>query len=71
MADTHTCNHGDHGHEAHKPKNVSSDPNAIYTCPMHPEIRQVGPGSCPKCGMGLEPLIADDSENDVAWRRAQ
>ncbi|MAF90664.1 MAG: copper-translocating P-type ATPase [Bdellovibrionaceae bacterium] len=31
---------------------------------MHPEIRQVGPGSCPKCGMGLEPLIADDSENE-------
>jgi len=28
----------------------------IYTCPMHPEVRQVGPGSCPKCGMALEPL---------------
>ena len=28
----------------------------IYTCPMHPEVRQTGPGSCPKCGMGLEPL---------------
>jgi Cu+-exporting ATPase len=27
----------------------------IYTCPMHPEIRQVGPGVCPKCGMALEP----------------
>ena len=27
----------------------------IYTCPMHPEIRQVGPGSCPICGMALEP----------------
>ncbi len=27
-----------------------------YTCPMHPEVRQVGPGSCPKCGMALEPL---------------
>ena len=27
-----------------------------YTCPMHPEIRQVGPGSCPICGMALEPL---------------
>jgi P-type Cu+ transporter len=26
-----------------------------YTCPMHPEVRQMGPGSCPKCGMGLEP----------------
>ena len=28
---------------------------AIYTCPMHPEVRQVGPGSCPICGMALEP----------------
>src|ERR1700736_2206230 len=27
----------------------------IYTCPMHPEVRQVGPGSCPICGMALEP----------------
>ncbi|MCV0371464.1 heavy metal translocating P-type ATPase [Filomicrobium sp.] len=36
---------------------------AIYTCPMHPEIRQVGPGSCPICGMALEPeLVSLDSE---------
>jgi Cu+-exporting ATPase len=32
---------------------------AIYTCPMHPEIRQVGPGHCPICGMALEPVLAD------------
>ncbi|MGB6350226.1 MAG: heavy metal translocating P-type ATPase [Pseudolabrys sp.] len=31
---------------------------AIYTCPMHPEIRQAGPGACPICGMALEPEIA-------------
>jgi len=30
----------------------------IYTCPMHPEIRQVGPGACPICGMALEPALA-------------
>jgi len=30
----------------------------IYTCPMHPEIRQVGPGACPICGMALEPVLA-------------
>ncbi|WP_416193392.1 heavy metal translocating P-type ATPase [Nitrobacter sp. TKz-YC01] len=30
----------------------------IYTCPMHPQIRQVGPGNCPICGMGLEPELA-------------
>ena len=30
----------------------------VYTCPMHPEVRQTGPGSCPICGMALEPLVA-------------
>ena len=33
-------------------------PHATYTCPMDPEVRQIGPGSCPKCGMALEPVIA-------------
>src|SRR5687767_12268365 len=33
-----------------------ADPDAEYTCPMHPEIRQKGPGSCPICGMALEPV---------------
>ena len=37
--------------------------DAIYTCPMHPEIRQVGPGNCPKCGMALEPLLATADED--------
>jgi len=38
---------------------------AIYTCPMHPEIRQAGPGACPICGMALEPELAsaDSSPN--------
>ncbi len=38
---------------------------AIYTCPMHPEIRRTGPGACPICGMALEPEIAtaDDGPN--------
>ena len=37
----------------------------IYTCPMHPQIRQIGPGSCPICGMALEPLlvVADSGPN--------
>jgi Cu+-exporting ATPase len=35
---------------------ASADESAEYTCPMHPEIRQIGPGSCPICGMGLEPV---------------
>ena len=39
---------------------VNAEPvpeGAVYTCPMHPEIRQVGPGSCPICGMALEPVL--------------
>ncbi len=35
---------------------------AIYTCPMHPQIRQVGPGSCPICGMALEPVTVSAVE---------
>ncbi|MDQ7251333.1 heavy metal translocating P-type ATPase [Dongia sedimenti] len=42
--------------KAEAPKPVKTD--AVFTCPMHPEIRQVGPGSCPICGMALEPLDA-------------
>jgi P-type Cu+ transporter len=40
-------------------------PGAIYTCPMHPEIRQDHAGSCPKCGMALEPEMPtlDEGEN--------
>jgi Cu+-exporting ATPase len=51
------------------PKTPAPDPTvspgAIYTCPMHPEIRQVGPGSCPICGMALEPetVTADSGPN--------
>ena len=37
-------------------RRTGADTAATYTCPMHPEIRQVGPGSCPICGMALEPL---------------
>ena len=41
---------------ARPPKPAPS--SAIYTCPMHPQIRQVGPGNCPICGMALEPEVA-------------
>src|SRR4029079_17577878 len=34
-----------------------ADPAAISTCPMHPEVRQQGPGACPICGMALEPAM--------------
>ncbi len=44
-------------------KNLHTE--VIYTCPMHPEIRQKGPGSCPICGMALEPeeITLDEKEN--------
>lgn len=37
---------------------------AIYTCPMHPEVRQAGPGTCPKCGMALEPEMPSAEKED-------
>ena len=62
--------HGDrHHHHRHNAQGenqartqkraVAAQPeDAIYTCPMHPQVRQVGPGNCPICGMALEPEIA-------------
>jgi P-type Cu+ transporter len=35
-----------------------------YTCPMHPEVRQIGPGFCPKCGMALEPVSVTLAEQE-------
>lgn len=60
MNHSHQHHHGDHCSH-HKPSHAETTPtapvntDAIYTCPMHPEVRQVGPGTCPKCGMALEP----------------
>lgn len=45
---------------------ILKDLKAIYTCPMHPEIKQVGPGSCPICGMALEPMEASLEEGPNA-----
>src|SRR6266581_2706033 len=58
---------GKHHHTAHAhrregrsvaPSRAPVPGGTIYTCPMHPEIRQAGPGTCPICGMALEPVIA-------------
>lgn len=54
-----------------EPEAAAAEPSApmpegtIYTCPMHPEIRQPAPGTCPKCGMALEPEMPslEDKEN--------
>ncbi len=55
------------------PENNSVSKQAIYTCPMHPEIQQQGPGTCPLCGMALEPMDAtaqaDNSELQDMTRR--
>ena len=45
-----------------------ADPGAWYTCPMDPEVRQLGPGTCPKCGMALEtemPSLEDDGNPEL------
>ncbi len=44
---------------------ITSLPDTLYTCPMHPEVRQHRPGTCPKCGMALEPELpsVEDEEN--------
>ncbi len=44
----------------------SAPAGAIYTCPMHPEIRQPGPGHCPICGMALEPEVPSGAEGPSA-----
>ena len=43
----------------------ATQPGAVYTCPMHPEVQQDHPGNCPKCGMTLEPMLPtlDEGEN--------
>ena len=54
------------------PAEPAPSKDAIYTCPMHPEIRQHGPGHCPICGMALEPEAggeADDGERVAMTRR--
>ena len=50
------CHH-QHGEQAPNPVDPATvAEGTIWTCPMHPQIRQVGPGTCPICGMALEPL---------------
>ncbi|HEY1453906.1 MAG TPA: heavy metal translocating P-type ATPase [Roseiarcus sp.] len=48
------------------PPSKPAPAGAIYTCPMHPEIRQLGPGHCPICGMALEPEVATGAEGPSA-----
>lgn len=55
--------HAGHGHGARlaaprRPTAATPGKEVEYTCPMHPQIRQMGPGTCPICGMALEPVVA-------------
>ncbi len=56
-----SCCGGDRSQASRPVTNVAVDSRAIYTCPMHLEIEQVGPGDCPICGMDLEPKFVDAS----------
>jgi len=63
----HSCCGGKQGDEhGATASNQEVGESAIYTCPMHPEVEQQGAGSCPKCGMALEPkgvpVIASKTE---------
>ena len=70
--------HGSHEHDSHEHGGHSSAPAAAdvpagevaeWTCPMHPEIRRPGPGSCPICGMALEPVMATVDDGPSAELR--
>ena len=50
--------HHDHTHHAVQATESATPAGTMFTCPMHPEVRQVGAGDCPKCGMALEPETA-------------
>ena len=52
------------GHASSPRKNISADPDAIYICPMHLEIRQKGAGICSICGMALEPESGAGNPDD-------
>jgi len=59
----------DHGHHAHtivatKPAPKGGQSLVEYTCPMHAQVRQMGPGNCPICGMALEPVVATADQGD-------
>ena len=54
--------HSEHAHGEHPVPAADVPVDAEYTCPMHPEVRQPGPGNCPKCGMALEPVLSASGE---------
>ncbi len=67
----HGCHHPGHAHSAAPVAAARVAEGTIYTCPMHPEIRQIGPGSCPICGMALEPVMPSGEEDDSELRHVK
>jgi Cu+-exporting ATPase len=49
-----------------RPQGANTGDETVYTCPMHPEVVQDGPGDCPKCGMALEPKTVTAEEEEKA-----
>ena len=80
----HTHDHASHTHEPHRAEHgaagkvtqqKATPASTVFTCPMHPQIRQDHPGNCPICGMALEPVVpAGAAEEDnpelrsMTWR---
>ncbi|MBC5784296.1 copper-translocating P-type ATPase [Ramlibacter sp. USB13] len=66
--------HAHHDHSAHathqgharaEPRPAAAGGKDVeYTCPMHPQVRQIGPGNCPICGMALEPVVATGEQGE-------
>lgn len=69
--DEHSCCHAKQAGDRKPAAFDSGHSDSLYTCPMHPEVEQVGPGSCPKCGMDLEPkFVTADSDDDDSELRS-
>src|SRR5688572_14066003 len=74
-----TAHHHDHSRSSHCLTRFEANPAQFlddatsggvaiageYTCPMHPEVVRAGPGTCPICGMALEPRLSTDAEDET------
>jgi len=61
----HSCHHEHHRHAPDETRPLPANASeTVYTCPMHPQVRQKEPGNCPICGMALEPENIAEGEAD-------
>ncbi len=75
VAEHASCHHeGAHGHHATASARgpatapATDGQGGLWTCPMHPEVQQAGPGACPICGMALEPMVPTGNEDNPELR---